>query len=167
MSLGRHWLWLVAVMLLVVSGVATAQPGSTAPSSQLGISVGASGSSGTVGLQYAINPSVIIGARLGLRVLSRDSVSSTTYGVNPFARFLLEGPINPFFEVGLSIGKDPSSGISNSDIGVDFGLEYFASRNIGLFVAVTIFDLEFDPSPTTTAFGIMGGGVGAEWYFNR
>jgi len=166
MSLSRLFSALVAIMLLTGCATAVAQPGAVAPSGQFGLSVGGSASFGGIGAQYAINPSIILGARLFLQNISSGGNSTTSYGINPYGRFLFEGPINPYIEVGLSTGKSPTTGISNSDLLVGGGLEYFASRNIGIYVGTTVFDLEFDPG-SATAFGFFGVSVGAEWYFNK
>lgn len=131
-----------------------------APTSQLGIGVNTTG--GTI--QYAISPSFQIGLEAGFSSTSSNDVTVTSYSFGPYARFLLEGTVNPFIQAGFRANK--YGGATTSDIYGGFGLEYFFSRNVGVFALANVLTLTLsDPSATTFAFA--GERAGVEWYFNR
>lgn len=150
---------LTAITLLLVSSSAARAQGSMAPSSQLGIGVNTGGMS----IQYAISPAMHIGFGASLGLVSDTSGSVTRYGFGPYARFLFEGPINPFIEAGVSFAD-----VGSTAIGLfgTFGLEYFVNRNVGLFAATTIIEFQLSPR-VVTSFGIQSGRAGAEWFFDR
>ncbi len=146
---------------LLVSGAvkASAQAG-IAPSSQFGIGAGTSGAQ----LQYAISPSFQIGSNVGLNITSPavgDAI--TTITIEPYARLLFEGVVNPFIQAGISIVS--ASSTTNTSLYAAPGLEYFFSRNVGVFGLVGLLNIPFQDG-ATKVFGITGGAVGVEWYFN-
>ena len=154
-------------ILMFGSGTALAQ-GSVAPSGQFGIGVT---TGGAFTLQYAVTPSIIVGMGIGLENISQGGASATYYDIEPGVRFLLEGVVNPFLFAGLNLEKSrESGGVATTAIGAGFGLEYFISRNVGVWASAPLLVLQLDPSPTATAFGFGvggGGAAGVEWYFNR
>lgn len=162
-----------AMLLLSVSG-AVAQRGVTAPDHQLGFGVYSGGdASGGANLAYAFSPSVQIGIDLGYLGRSTSGTSTSVFQSGVYGRFLLEAPINPFFQVGFRIngtsrsdtGVAVTTTTSRNEIYLGFGLAYYATANIGLYTMVELLDLRLDPSETF--YGIHTGRAGAEWWFNR
>jgi hypothetical protein len=154
-------IFLVSMALgLIAAGAPLFAQASTAPSSQLGIGLNTSG--GTV--QYAVTPSIQIGFEASFFSQSSSGTSTTGYGLGPYARFLLEGTVNPFIQAGFRAEKRGGGTISSLYAG--FGLEYFFSRNVGVFALADVLTLTLsDPSATTISF--VGNRVGVEWYFDR
>lgn len=152
---------LVALVLgLVATGGSLFAQAGTAPSSQIGVGLNTSG--GTV--QYAATPSIQIGLELGFYTRSVDGSSSSGYSLGPYARFLLEGTVNPFIQAGFRAEKN--GGATTSSLYAGFGLEYFFSRNVGVFALADVLTLVLsDPSETIISF--QGNRAGIEWYFNR
>jgi hypothetical protein len=157
-----------AIVALVLVGTASLHAqGSIAPSSQLGIGVNTSG----ITLQYAISPSVQVGALATLLGVSSDGNSATYFGLAPYVRFLLEGTVNPIFDVGAEFTKDPGLAIGDTNntstaLFASFGLEYFINRNVGVFATAQLLYFQLDPSPTVVNFGYFRPRAGIEWYFN-
>ena len=152
-------LGMIPVVALLCTAPASAQD---SPDGQFGIQAGTGG----FGFQYALSPSMHIGAVAGIGVGTADTYN-TNISLFPYVKFLLEGNVNPYFIVGSRI----NSANSNTDVILEalFGLEYFATENVGLFGDITIFSYDEDP-----VFGIGGGpnsGLGAragvEWFFDR
>jgi hypothetical protein len=158
----------VVVVLLAGSTALYAQAGGMAASSQFGIGVNTEGLS----IQYALSPGLHIGLMATLASQTSDGASATNYGIAPYVRFLLEGTVNPFFEAGLALQRlESGSGLTavsgtETSIFATFGLEYFITRNAGVFAAAQLLNLQVDPSPTVTTFGYFRPRVGVEWFFN-
>ncbi len=147
---------LIPALMLFVSTSASAQ----APDGQLGIQAGTAG----LGLQFALSPSLHIGGTV--QILAGD-VAATTIGISPYARFLLEGEVNPFFQAGLnltSVSPDVGSSSTTTSIYAAFGLEWFHNENVGIAGQVSFFRLGLDPS--STVFGPVSGDVSVEYYMN-
>lgn len=162
-----------AMLLLSVSG-AVAQRGVTAPDHQLGFGVYAGGDiNGGATFSYAFSASVQLGVDLGYIGRSASGRTTSFYQSGIYGRFLLEAPINPFFQAGLRIngtsssdtGSTVSTSSSRNEIYLGFGLAYYATANIGLYTMVELLDIRLDPSETI--YGIHTGRAGAEWWFNR
>lgn len=153
-------LFIAGALLMLGAASAWAQAG-TAPSSQLG--VGATDNGFT--LQYAISPAFHIGTLIGLTGTSADN-SSTAFAFAPYARFLLEGRVNPFIQAQISILRQDST--TNTALSVALGLEYFAGPNVGVYVAQEILEIPFADG-SITRYGLRGVGsiVGLEWFFDR
>lgn len=134
--------------------------GGVAPSSQLGIGLNTSGAT----VQYAATPSLQFGLEAGFYSTTQSGTTVSGYEIGPYARFLLEGTVNPFIQVGFRAIK--AGGVSTSDIYAGVGLEYFISRNVGIYAEASVLTLALsDPSSTTIA--LAGDRAGLEWYFNR
>ncbi len=165
---------------------ASAQAGAVAPDGQFGIGFNVSNAGGGVSAQYAFSPSIHAGVGLGLVSASQEDVASATQiSIGPYLRVLLEGPINPFLQAGVNIGSNsvdpegPTESVTESrtNLYLAFGLEYFATRNIGIFAAVTLLDMDLSRSqssggvsvdePKETAIGIGRTHVGLEYFFAR
>lgn len=147
--------------LMVLGAVSASAQGGIAPSSQLGIGAGTFGAQ----IQYAISAGFHLGSGFGL-VSESPSVgdSRTTITIEPYARFLFEGTVNPFLQAGISIRS--ASSTTNTDLVVTGGLEYFITRNVGIWGMIGILDIPFEDG-ATKVFGItQRGGAGVEWYFN-
>ncbi len=161
--------------LLFGAGKAAAQ-GGIAPSQQLGIGVfgGGNGQGGGATLQYAFTPAVQLGLELGIGTVSNDNASSSSYTGGLYARWLFEGAVNPLIQAGFRINgtsnttKSASGDVtvsgSSNEIYAGLGLEYFFTRNVGVFGLVEVLSLDLDPSQTT--FGLNSGRIGVEWFFN-
>jgi hypothetical protein len=161
---------IAAVLVLIVTGSsALLAQGSIAPSSQFGIGVNTEGLS----IQYALTPGVQIGLMATVASQSSNGASATYYGAAPYVRFLLEGVVNPFFEAGVSFAKASSGSsfvtesASTTSLFATFGLEYFINRNVGVFAAAQLLNLQLDPSPTVTTIGYFEPRAGIEYYFNQ
>jgi len=174
----RFLIALVPVMLLVLGTDAMAQKGMVAPESQFGIGVNTAGAS----VQYAFTPSVQAGLLVAIASNSTDAGSQTGLSFNPYVRFLFEGPVNPFLEAGVSIESSTTSpdggtesSTSRTALFADFGLEFFVTRNVGLFGSVQLLNLDLSSSTKVggvstdalkeTTVGIVGGRAGVEYYF--
>jgi hypothetical protein len=155
----QAFLTLLFGALLVSFSSASAQ--SVAPSSQLGIGVNTSGMT----VQYAITPGIHVGAAAALVFQSGDN-SSTSLEIGPYARFLLEGTVNPFIQAGISIAK-AGDGDAQTSLYAAFGLEYFINRNTGVFAGTRVINIPFQKG-SPISFGITTlAAAGVEWFFNR
>ncbi len=130
-----------------------------APDGQLGIQAGTHG----LGIQYAISPSIHVGAILGLQ---QGDFAATTINIAPYGKFLLEGEVNPYIMAALEINSVDNGSVSSSSTRIiaAFGLEYFITENVGVFGQATILQLNLDPS--ATLFGIFSGNAGIEYFFD-
>ena len=122
-----------------------------APDGQLGIQASTLG----LGFQYAISPSIQLGTTVNLQLIDGDLIV-----LGPYAKFLLEGEVNPYFKAGVQVGGD---GVSTVVFG-SFGLEYFANENVGFFGEANLLELNLDAE--TSVLGIIGGNAGIEWFFD-
>jgi len=151
----------LALGVMMIGATNVFAQGGVAPSSQLGIGVSTAGAQ----IQYAISPGFHIGSNLGLNVTSPavgDGV--TTIIIEPYARFLFEGVVNPFLQAGISIQS--ASSTTNTGLFVWGGLEYFITRNVGLWGGLQILNLPFEDG-STKLFGVtQRGAAGVEWFFN-
>jgi hypothetical protein len=166
-------------LMLVNLGRASAQPGTVAPSQQFGIGVFSGGNllGGGILAGYAISPGIHVGLQLSARGTADTSTATTLRTLEAlYLRGLLEGTVNPFFQVRLGLSQESATATnaanqsvtvssSRTEIALDFGLEYFATRNIGVDAFINVVDLAL--SPNETVYGINNGGVGVEWWFNR
>jgi hypothetical protein len=155
---------LVLGMLAFANSEKAFAQGGVAPSSQLGIGANTSG----LTIQYAISPSFHIGASAALVFNSAPNggESTTSLQIGPYARFLLEGTVNPFIQAGISIAKTGTSSAATS-LYAGFGLEYFITRNVGVLAATNILNIPFE-SGSSISFGPSPfGTAGVEWFFNR
>lgn len=151
---------LVLGAMMVLGAVNAFAQGGVAPSSQLGIGASTEGAQ----IQYAISPGFHLGSIFGLTSTSPavgDGV--TTIVIAPYARFLFEGTVNPFLEAGIGIVS--ASSTTNTNLFLNGGLEYFITRNVGIWGKVGILELPFEDG-ATKVFGLAGGGAGVEWFFN-
>ncbi len=150
---------LILGMLLAFGAIKASAQAGIAPSSQFGIGAGTSGFQ----LQYAISPAFQLGANFGLLVTSPSvGDGETQITIGPYARFLFEGTVNPFIQAGINI---VSGDATTTSLYAAPGLEYFFSRNVGVYGLVGLLDIPFEDGATKT-FGLSGGAVGVEWYFN-
>lgn len=153
-----------AFVLMVVSADAVRAQGTIAPSSQLGIGV----NTGGFQLAYAISPAIHIGTNLGITATD----GSTGIGISPYFRWLFEGTVNPLVQVEFNIGINSTSvgdsSVSNTETGLGllFGLEYFINRNVGVYAAANLLNLDFVEPEMVTTFGYFAPRVGVEWFFN-
>ena len=196
----RAGLLLTAAALILGAFTATAQPlkTNTAPNGQLGIGINTSGAT----VQFAISPSlqagvlVNVGMSSSTEEISQGSStvkidnSSTDFGAEIYGRFLFEGLVNPFVQLGLEIGSNSSTSKSGStetsqsrstmDLNGYFGLAYYWTNQFGIFGQVGLVSLGLSDktttettvkveteNPTTTSFGIGSGRVGIEFFFSR
>jgi hypothetical protein len=111
-----------------------------------------------------LSPSLHIGVVASLALGNNNF--NTSIGLFPHVKFLLEGDVNPYFIVGLAVGSvEGSDAVMSLDAG--FGLEYFATENVGLFGDITIFSYGLN-DPNSAVFGVTSGGrAGVEWFFDR
>lgn len=147
---------LIPALTLLVATPSQAQ----APEGQLGIQAGTHG----LGIQYALSPSLHIGGVLGLQA---GDFAATVISIEPYVKFLLEGEVNPYFMVGLdltSTSPDVGNSSTSTSLFAAFGLEYFATENVGLFGQASFFELGLDPS--ATFFGVLSGHAGVEYFFD-
>lgn len=150
---------LILGMLLAFGAIKASAQAGIAPSSQFGIGAGTEGFQ----LQYAISPAFQLGTTFGLQILSPSvGDGETTITIGPYARFLFEGTVNPFIQAGINI---VSGDATTTALYAAPGLEYFFNRNVGVFGVVSLLNIPFEDGATKT-FGLTGGAVGVEWYFN-
>ena len=130
-----------------------------APDGQFGIQAGTYG----FGLQYALSPSLQIGTLLAL---TQGDFQTDQTILTPYVKFLLEGdPVNPFITAGIQY--EDLGGGSDITILAGFGLDYYASENIGVFGHFDVFALGEDAlGESALGFGIFNGKVGVEWFFD-
>lgn len=192
-------LLLTAATLVLGTLTVTAQPlkTNTAPDGQLGIGINTSGAS----VQFGISPSLQVGVLLNVGMSSstqdipqgtstvKVDNSTTNLGAELYGRFLFEGVVNPFAQVGLEIGNtsqtsktgstETSSSRSTMDLNLYFGLVHYFTRQFGVFGQVGLVSLGLSDkttnestvtteteNPTVTSFGISSGRVGVEFFFN-
>jgi hypothetical protein len=149
---------LMLALLVLGASKASAQAG-IAPSSQFGIGINTSGAQ----IQYAITPGIQIGADVGLAGSSAEG-SKLVLEIGPYGRFLLEGKVNPFVQVGFSIRNQDTT--TSTSLYLAGGLEFFYSPNVGVFGTVNILNVPFADGAEKT-YGLLKGGLGIEWYFDR
>lgn len=156
--------------LLVLGAVKASAQAGAAPSGQWGIGVVGSGDIGAT-VQYAFSPSVQVGLGLSVDGRSVSGSSTTNYGTELYARFILEGKVNPIIQAGFRrTSTDVSSGTTTVSVETNqiygaVGLEYFVNRNVGVYGTVELLALTFDPS--VTEYGIRNPRIGLEWYFDK
>ncbi|MCC7438139.1 MAG: hypothetical protein IT211_06535 [Armatimonadetes bacterium] len=190
---------LITAALTLGTLTATAQPlkTNTAPDGQLGIGINTSGAT----VQFAISPSLQAGVLLNVGMTSSTTEipsggstvkvdnSTTNFGAEIYGRFLFEGLVNPFVQLGLALNNNSSTQKSGStetsqsrrtmDLNAYFGLAYYFTRQFGIFgqvglVGIGISDKSTSETtvtvetenPTETSFGIGSGRVGLEFFFN-
>jgi hypothetical protein len=151
---------LIVGALSLLSASRVFAQGGTAPSGQLGIGIGTNGAE----IIYALSPGFFIGANAALIIQSGDN-GQTSLEIGPFARMLFEGTVNPFIQAGISISK-VGEGDANTSLYAAFGLEYFVSRNIGVYGMLPILDVPFKSGSAITVGINNFGAVGVEWFFN-
>jgi len=192
-------LLLTAAALTLGALTATAQPlkTNTAPEGQLGIGLNTSGAT----VQYALSPSLQVGVLLNVGMSSSTQEttsgsttikvdnSTTNLGAELYGRFLFEGLVNPFVQLGLALNntgttsKSGSNEVTNSratmDLNAYFGLAYYFTRQFGVFAQVGVVSLGLSDksttestvtveteNPTETSFGIGSGRVGLEFFLH-
>ena len=190
---------LITAALALGTLTATAQPlkTNTAPDGQLGIGINTSGAS----VQFGISPSLQVGVLLNVGMSSSTTEtpsggstikvdnSSTNFGAEIYGRFLFEGVVNPFVQLGLELGNGSTTSKSGSteqsvsrstmDLNAYFGLVHYFTRQFGVFGQVGLVSLGISDktttestvtveteNPTETSFGIGSGRVGVEFFFN-
>lgn len=151
---------LTVIALAAVGAMNLHAQAGVAPSSQLGVGVTTNGPAATV--QYAISPSLILGA--GLSYANSDGNSST--GIEVFGRFLLEGTVNPIIQVGFQNRSISGASTSASSLYGALGMQYFMNRNVGIYGLVNLLDLPLETGGKAT-FGLVATRMGLEWYFNK
>ena len=132
-----------------------------APNGQFGIQAGTYG----FGLQYAISPSLQLGTMLAL---TQGDFQTDATVLTPYVKFLLEGdPVNPFITAGIEYSDVEGGGDADITVLAGFGLDYYASENIGVFGHFDVFALGEDAlGESALGFGIFNGKVGVEWFFD-
>lgn len=181
----RALLTLVVAMFVSITA-ANAQPrANIAPNGQFGIGINTEGGS----VQYAISPSIFVLLDVAVDGVSVTGDSRTAFGIGPAVRFLFEGALNPFVQAGVRIlndsrtqtntgGTEVKSSSSEMDLYAGFGLEYFASNQVGLFSQIDFLQLQLsgsnevggvsaDVTEKATRFGLVGGRAGVEFFFSR
>lgn len=148
---------LIPALALFLTTPSSAQ----SPDGQFGIQAGTYG----FGLQYALSPSLQIGTLLAL---TQGDLTADATVLTPYVKFLLEGdPVNPFFTAGIQYLDVEGPADADITILAGFGLEYYASENVGVFGQFNILALGEDAlGETALGFGIFGPKVGVEWFFD-
>lgn len=117
---------------------------------------------------YAISPSVHISAAFNLTVVNVEDVSATGVGFGVGGKFFLGGSglFHPYARAGFSFSSASVEGASRSDpaINAGVGAEYFANRNFGAFLGISIITAHFG-DVSSTIFGIGNPYIGMEWFF--
>lgn len=151
----------LGAMLVLGAVQASAQAG-VAPSGQLGIGVQIGGP--VANIFYALSPSLQLGAGVGFA--STDGVSSTALDLH--VRWLFEGKVNPLIQAGFEHDAANNGVVSSTSDGAyaGVGLEYFFSRNVGVFGMGTVILLPFGDGAKPT-FGVFNPRMGLEWYFDK
>ena len=150
-------------MIPVVALLCTAPASAQSPESQFGIQAGTPG----LGVQYAITAGIHIGLVLGLN-MGDNTLGGPDVSLTPYAKFLMKGTVKPYIMAGVDIGSSEGTGGQSTTTTMLFaalGLEYFINENVGVFGQSNVFEIGLDPS--STSFGIAGGHVGVEWFFDR
>jgi hypothetical protein len=149
----------LGALVCITSATAFAQPG-IAPNQQLGVGIHTEG----FAVAYAISPAFQIGTDFGL-VSVTGTGGSTTIDFGPYARFLFEGVVNPFVQVGFGLTK-PGTGDAVTSLYAAGGLEYFLNQNVGIHGEFNLISIPFQ-SGANSIIGFRAGRVGMEWWFNR
>lgn len=160
----------VFVVLLALLGASTTSAQQTAaPAGQLGVGLNTRGLS----VQYAFSESVHAGVLAGINSTTSERTTVTVMGTRPYARVLLNRFVSPFVEVGLDVALvlndatfSTTSQWSTALVAM-VGLEHFAMRELGLYVAVELVNAQLDPEPTATSIGVFNPRGGIEWFFGE
>lgn len=155
-------LFALVVALLISAMSSRAQ----SPDQQLGVGVVAGSMYGGY-VAYAISPAFHLGTQLGIRIESNNN----QFFFGPYGKFIFAGTaeFKPFILGQFSIltnaaFNDRGERTASTSLAFAPGAEYFITQHFGLWGAVTMLYLGFTPS--VTQFGLLGGNVGAEWFFH-
>lgn len=117
---------------------------------------------------YAISPTVHIAAVFDLTIVNVEDVSATGVGFGVSGKFFLGGSglFHPYARANFSFSSVSIEGASRSDpaFSAGVGAEYFANRNFGAFLGISIIAAHFGDE-SSTIFGIGNPYVGMEWFF--
>ena len=151
---------IIATFLSNSSAVAQTNP---TPYKQFGIGVGTRGAE----FVYAFSSSIQFGSYLGMRLGNGE----TTVTFTPNLRFLFEGSVNMFLQPGLSFASSSTTrnGVtessSSTSVLLDGGLVYYIKPSFGVIGSIKVLDLGLGEN-SVTKFGVYGGDLGIEWFFN-
>lgn len=141
--------------------------GSLAPSRNISGIITTSGGGGVYGT-YAVSPSVHINAGFGLEILNVEEVNATLVGFSASGKFFFGGSglFHPFANAGFSFSNQSLEGVSRSFPGISAGVgaQYFANRNFGAYLGISVIRVQFGDVSATT-FGIGNPYIGMEWFF--
>lgn len=179
----------VAMMLVAIMLPAQAQIQSNdsyfSPDKSFGFGVNNAG----LHIQYAMNEAFHFGLNLNLDFQANQSTSGEAYSFGPYAKYIFAGDvIKPYIYGALGLVK-PNTGRfdvnlqddanGQTDPGVDVRLpdpeirtyvaaggEYFFNQNVGVYGHVNLVDAKLGPEPITAEFGLRGGVVGVEFFFD-
>jgi hypothetical protein len=130
--------------------------------------ISAGGGGGIYGV-YAISPAVHINAAFSLSVVNLEEINTTSVGFGVGGKFLFGGNnlFHPFASASFGFSSESIEGTSRSrpGIGVGVGAEYFANRNFGAFISMSIISVQFGDQ-SGSSFGLGGNAtIGLEWFF--
>lgn len=152
----------VALVAIFATSVASAQR-SASVREAFGIHLGTEGA----GIQYAITPSI----QLGLTTAFVSADGTTAWALMPWAKFLLEGIVNPYFKAGLAVRDGAySSGVVTAgsqaqlNLGAAFGMAYYLNQHFGVFGEVQFVSIGLSDG-LTNGFGIFNPNAGVEVFF--
>ncbi len=139
-------------------------------------------------VQYALNPAFQVGVNLNMDFMANQSTSDNAYNFGPYAKYLFgNGMIKPYIYGAVGVIK-PNSGSLDVNLKDDAtnttdpsvsstlpdpevrtylaaGGEYFFNPNVGVYGHVNLVDAQLSPEPIHANFGLRGGVVGVEFFF--
>lgn len=111
------------------------------------------------GVDYFIIDNFSLGLSVSLQDVNYGGSSTTSWAVGPSARFYLgKEPAKPFFMIGYAYGKQSAStssdDITESDIKLGAGFDYFLTDNVALetIVSYTFMNIKY---PSTNSYIIV------------
>lgn len=130
--------------------------------------ISAGGGGGVYGT-YAVSPAVHINAAFSLSIINLEDINTTSVGFGVGGKFLFGGSglFHPFAHAGFGFSSESVEGTSRSRPGLSAGVgaEYFANRNFGAFIEISVISLQFGDLSGSN-FGIGGNAtIGLEWFF--
>lgn len=130
--------------------------------------ISAGGGGGVYGA-YAISSAVHVNAAFSLSIINLENINTTAVGFGVSGKFLFGGSglFHPFAHAGFGFSSESVEGTSRSrpGIGAGVGAEYFANRNFGAFIEISVISVQFG-DVSGSNFGIGGNAtIGLEWFF--